>query len=126
MKEYKTLQKLLAKLLRSQPGYFPLKGPVRCSEEHGVYVIYSPKGMVLHVGKTARAKKGLDQRLQNHITNNSSFSIHYLENNGKRLRRGYKFKYVLVSKPRLRALLEAYVTGRLCPAHIGTGEKRID
>jgi hypothetical protein len=34
----------------------------------------------------------------------------------------YKFRCVVVENPRLRALLESYATGQLCPAHLGLGE----
>jgi excinuclease UvrABC nuclease subunit len=126
MKEHEKLHRLYQKLKSSTAHPFPTEGPVRCTEKHGVYVIYSPRNKVLHVGKTSSAKEGLDQRLQNHPTNKSSFSKQYLKKQGHVLRKNYKFKYVLVSSPRQRSLLEAYVTGLLCPAHIGTGEKRMD
>jgi hypothetical protein len=39
------------------------------------------------------------------------------------LRRGYSYSWIAIPKPRLRALVEAYATGALCPAHIGTGAR---
>lgn len=107
-------------------GYhrFPGKGAVNETKEHGVYLIYDPSNNILHVGKTNRAKNGLNQRLQNHISGNSSFSIQFLKMDGGVLRKGYKFKYLVVTHSRKRALLEALATGVLCPAHIGTGEKK--
>ena len=40
---------------------------------HGVYIIYSPNGRVTHVGRTVRGKRGLRQRLNNHLHGASSF-----------------------------------------------------
>jgi hypothetical protein len=85
----------------------------------GVYVIYNARGKVLHVGRTPKGAKGLHQRLSNHLHGASSFTIKYLEGHGARLRRGGTFRYLVVASPRLRALLEAYAIGSLCPAHLG-------
>jgi hypothetical protein len=41
------------------------------------------------VGRTVRAKKGLRERLGNHLRAQSSFVISYLEGRGKRLKRIY-------------------------------------
>jgi len=87
-----------------------------------VYVIYNPKGTVLHVGRTPRAKKGLRQRLNNHLLGQSSFAHKYLKGRGNLLRKGYKFKYLVIKNPRERALVEAFSVGKLCPAHLGLGK----
>ena len=47
------------------------------------------------------------------------YSIDDLERDGTTLRKGYTFSYMIVPDPRMRALLEAYAIGRLCPAHLG-------
>jgi hypothetical protein len=91
-------------------------------------VIYSPQLKVLHVGQTYRARRGLHQRLANHLHGQSSFTIKsdYLEQRGSTikgrcawLRKHCKYRYLVIKKHRLRALLEAYAIGHLCPDHIG-------
>jgi excinuclease UvrABC nuclease subunit len=124
MKEQEIIQKMFKRLINSTSVNFPNYGKVNITNKQGVYIIFSPDEKVLHVGKTNRAKNGLNQRLQNHLYNSSSFSIQYLKHNGKLLRQGYKFKYLEVDESRKRALLEALAIGLLSPAHIGTGEKK--
>jgi excinuclease UvrABC nuclease subunit len=36
-------------------------------DKHGVYIIFSPSRVVLHVGRKIRGKRGLRQRLSNHL-----------------------------------------------------------
>jgi hypothetical protein len=84
----------------------------------GVYVIYDPRGAVAHVGRT-NGKRGLHQRLCDHMRNASSFARYHLRGNGSVLREGYTFRYLVIRDARLRALLEAYATGCLCPDHLG-------
>ena len=100
---------------------------------HGVYLIRKGE-LVQHVGRTIKGKKGLFQRLKNHVSSASSF-VNATEGLSEKLRNskaGYTFSYVVIDKTtkgigdsdkaaRLRALLEAYAIGRLCPAHIGLG-----
>ena len=109
--------------LREQPlRRFPDSSrELAAPSELGVYIIYSPTGKVVHVGRTSSARKGIAQRLRNHRNGNSSFTKKYLEGDGSKLKRGYKFRCLIVEDDRLRAYLEAYAIGRLCPAHIGTG-----
>lgn len=117
------IKKLQALLIASRYYKFPEKGGVKSTVNHGVYIIFSPENKVLHVGRTYRGRKGLNQRLDNHLNNLSSFSIAYLNKNGRKLRSGYKFKYLEIEDGRTRALVEALTTGLLCPSHIGTGER---
>jgi hypothetical protein len=126
MSEPEEIMKLHKLLISSKQFTFPVKGKVNVSENHGVYIIYSPTEIVLHVGNTPSGKKGLNQRLYNHVTRTSSFSRKYLKPNGISLRNGYKFRILEVSVPRTRALLEALTAGLLCPLHLGTGEKKKD
>jgi hypothetical protein len=79
---------------------------------------------VLHVGNTPSGRKGLDQRLYNHITKASVFHREYLSKKNISLRGNYKFKYIEVENARHRALLESLTAGILCPEHFGTGEKK--
>jgi hypothetical protein len=122
MNECVEIDKLYQSLINKELYHFPTHGKVNISNKHGVYIIYSPSNDVLHVGRTNRAKKGLNQRLQNHVNNGSSFSKKYLNYQGYHLREGYYFKFIEIDDGRKRALLEALAIGKLCPAHIGTGE----
>ena len=116
------IQALFKKLSASRAVSFPAERQMLDAPNgHGVYLIYSPKGKILHVGRTLRGRNGLRQRLYNHLANSSSFSKKYLKGKGARLRNGYSFKYLVVASPKKRAYLEAYATGVLCPLHIGTG-----
>ena len=76
----------------------------------------------MHVGRTVTGKRGLKQRLFNHLHGRSSFVIQSFAGSGAKLRGKFSFRYVLVPNNRLRALLEAYAIGRLCPRHLGVGE----
>ena len=109
------------KLIGQRCKPFPKVGFVDdVPDKQGVYVIYSPRnGRVVHVGRTYRGKKGLRQRLRNHLQGASSFTKEFLKGDGSRLRRGYEFQYLTLSPWRRRALLEFYATGILCPLHLG-------
>ncbi len=121
-REQETVKALFTELMHSPLQTFParrgeLKAPVR----RGVYVIYSPRKKVVHVGRTPKAKGGIAQRLRDHMSGASSFTTQYLKKQGSKLRGRYKFRCIVVGGRRRRALLEAYAIGRLCPAHIGLG-----
>lgn len=110
------------RLLAAPAHPFPDAGPPNeAPTERGVYVIRSPEGRVVHVGNTPRGKKGLRQRLNDHLRSTSSFSRAYCGGNGAILRGGYSYNYIVVPNPRERALLEARAIGTLCPEHLGTG-----
>jgi len=47
--------------------------------------------------------------------------VDYLDARPAELRRGFTYAWIVVPDDRLRALVEALATGRLCPLHIGTG-----
>jgi len=124
MKECEKIMLLHKELINSKNHLFPTKGTaVNVTEKQGVYIIYSPKGEVLHVGTTKRGKGGLNQRLNNHRNGSSSFSKKYLKPNNINLSDNYMFKYIVVEEGRKRAFLEALTIGLLCPKHIGTGEQ---
>ena len=123
--ESKKIMQLHQELLTSSFHFFPTKGTVNVSDKQGVYIIYNSNQETLHVGKTDRGKEGINQRLLNHLRNQSSFAKKYLKRKNIILRNGCEFKYIEVENGRTRALLEALTTGLLCPAHIGTGEKKI-
>jgi hypothetical protein len=121
-KELEKIQRLYKTLLEVENYKFPNSGKkLEAPTDQGVYVIYDPNDKVLHVGKTSKAKKGLRQRLQNHLQGQSSFTQKHLRGSGKKLRGKYTFKYVKVDDPRLRTLLEAYALSHLCPIHLGVG-----
>ena len=122
-KESQKIKELLDALLASEPFAFPkereaLKAPLK----QGVYLILNSRGTVVHVGRTLRGKRGLYQRLRNHLNAASSFTKIYLNGDGSKLRSGYKYKYLVLADPRKRALVEALAIGVLCPKHIGLGD----
>jgi len=122
--ELSAIKSLYDNLINQDIIKFPEpRKPLDAVIQQGVYIIRSPKGKVLHVGRTLRAKNGLWQRLYNHLNGLSSFVYQYLNQNGARLREGYTFQYLVVSNSRKRALLEAYAIANLCPEHIGLGEE---
>lgn len=120
--EPKSIKAKFGQLLRSPLVPFPKAGErLNVPDLHGVYIIYSPKGRVAHVGRTVRGKNGLRQRINNHLHGSSSFVSKALKGKGARLRWGYKFRFIPIEESRLRALLEAYSIGQLCPDHLGDG-----
>lgn len=78
----------------------------------------------MHIGKTNGAKSGLNQRLLNHVRNQSSFSKLYMQINSISLRGWGEFQTIELNNARERSLLEALTAGLLCLRHIGTGEKK--
>ncbi len=121
-KELPKIKVLYKSLLQQEERFFPKsRERLTASVKQGVYIISNGKGTVLHVGKTAKAKGGIKQRLNNHLHGQSSFTIKYLKGNGYKLRCVCKYKYIEVKNPRLRALLEAYTVSNLCPKHLGLG-----
>ena len=124
LNEPSIIEDLFVKLTSSKFYIFPVRGKINVSEKHGVYIIYNPKNEVLHVGNTPSGRKGLNQRLYNHISCTGVFYEKYLEPNKIKMRGTHKFKYLEVDNIRHRALLEAYSAGKLCPLHFGTGAKK--
>jgi len=118
--EHRAVKSHFAKLLGKNEAVFPMpRKTLEASVKHGVYIILGLNGSVLHVGRTVRAKGGISQRLKNHLYGKSSFTKKHLRGNGAKLRGRCKYKYLEVPNPRLRALLEAYAIGKLCPKHLG-------
>ena len=125
---------MMAENLRVQEWFRRLcaAGPVPFPQHHeqfttpatsGVYVIYR-RETVLHVGRTLRARGGLRQRLKDHLYGRSSFTKKHLKGKGATLRKkGYKYRCLAVKNARLRALVEAYAVGVLCPRHLGLGKR---
>jgi hypothetical protein len=122
--EPEIIKNLFKTLISSEFKIFPKKGIVKVTDKHGVYIIYSPENEVLHVGNTPSGRKGLNQRLYNHISCTGVFYEKYLKPNNIKMRGSHKFKYLVVEDIRQRSLLEVYAAGNLCPAHFGTGEKK--
>lgn len=115
---------LFNQLVSSTLHQFPLsRNSLDAPSGHGVYVIYASDGLALHVGKSSRGRQGLRQRLVNHLAGQSSFVNLYFVGDRTQLRNGCCFRYLEIENPRLRALLEAYAIGYLCPAHIGLNDK---
>lgn len=126
MREPEQIMNNYKKLLAAEVVSFPSSGKIDVSKKQGVYIIFDSKDKVLHVGKTDRGRDGLNQRLNNHLRNQSSFSNKYLKGNSDFLRHGCKFRYLEIEDARIRTLVEAFATGMLCPAHVGTGAKRAE
>jgi hypothetical protein len=123
VEENQVVQTLLRELMSAPPQPFPPpRKRLEAPTAQGVYVIYERSGRVVHVGRTPRGSRGIRQRLANHLHNLSSFTNKYLNGRGSELRDGYMFRCLVVEDPRKRALLEAYATGCLCPAHLGLGQ----
>jgi hypothetical protein len=117
---------LFLELCKQETYQFPdPHGHLNATTNQGVYIIKDSSENVLHVGRTLRAQGGIRQRLHDHLYGRSSFVYHYtpLRRNGAKLRNGYKYQYITVTNDRRRALLEAYATAHLCPAHIGLGNQ---
>ena len=124
--ELTVVQEYYRQLRRAPQVTFPrARQRLDCPRCQGVYIIFDPAGNVAHVGRTTRARSGLAQRLKAHLAGRSSFVVKFLKNKRSALRRGYSFSFVEVPAPRIRALVEAYATGMLCPRHIGTGEAAV-
>ena len=110
------MKDIFRKLTRSPLVPFPARGGRLDAPDHqGVYLIFGRNEEVLHVGRTIRGSRGLLQRLQNHLDGRSSFVKSYMKPRHKDIRIGHRFRYVEVESPRMRALLESYATGMLCP-----------
>jgi hypothetical protein len=117
------IKSLFEDLMRAPLQPFPPhRGTLKAPSESGVYIIYDPRGNVVHVGRTPRGVHGIWQRLTDHLHNRSSFTTKHLEGDGSKLRNGYEFRCIVIEHPRQRTLLEAYATGCLCPDHLGTCE----
>lgn len=120
--EFDIIARLFANLEASRAKPFPSqREQLFAPTNKGVYIVIAPDDAVLHVGQTPRGKGGLYQRLSNHLQGKSSFVRAYYAGEGSQLRNGHSFKYIEVEDSRLRALLESYTVGRLCPAHLGVG-----
>jgi hypothetical protein len=88
-KELKKTKELFRDLSKQPPVCFPKKRKALIvPSKHGVYVIFDKVDRVLHVGRTYRARRGLWQRLKDHLNGQSSFVHTYLNGNKNRLRKG--------------------------------------
>lgn len=81
--EPKAIKAKFDQLLRSPKIRFPSAGDrLSVTNLHGVYIVYSPKGRVAHVGRTVRGKNGIRRRLNNHLYGASSFVTKALKGKG--------------------------------------------
>ena len=63
-REQRTVRKRFETLVDAPLHHFPnARERLRAPKKPSVYVIYDPKGRVVHVGTTPRAKNGIHQRL---------------------------------------------------------------
>ena len=117
-REAAAIHSMLSELMLAPTQSFPKRrSSPNAPKKAGVYVIHSPTGKVLHVGRGC----DIAQRLRDHLCNRSAFTTKYLSGNGSILRKRHLFRCLLVSDARKRALLEALAIGKLCPKHIGHG-----
>ncbi len=121
VKKQNELKSKFTKLIKS--NNFSFDDLSQISTEQGVYIIYSNRNKVLHVGRTVRARNGLKQRLTDHKRGQSSFVKKGLKGDRDRLRNCH-FKYIVEDNNRIRALLECYTIGGLYPEHIGLGKRK--
>jgi excinuclease UvrABC nuclease subunit len=91
----------------------------QCPTAKGVYIIYDPNNVVLHVGRSQSGVNGIRQRIMNHIRGQSSFVRKAFPNQVFPPTEGFGFRYLVVPDPRERALLEYHAIGSLCPKHLG-------
>ncbi len=126
--EQYAIKRLLIRLCDAPLKAFPKSREyLDAPKERGVYIIYGPRGTVLHVGCTPRANGGIAQRLRDHMASQSSFTQKYFDGpknkKGAKLRGTHSYRCLVVKNPRKRALLEALAIGHLCPKHIGHGDR---
>jgi hypothetical protein len=135
-REQKEIRARFTELIHSPLHRFPADhGKIKAPTQQGVYLIYSPRDKVLriggntvprdtllHAGRTIRGIGGIRQRLNNHLHDASSFTNQFLKHDGSKLRNGCTYRYLEIEDARLRALVEAYAVGYLCPKHIGLGQ----
>ncbi len=116
---------LFSLLINSKLHTFPKHGTLKnlVTSRHGIYVIYGKNKKPLYVGRTIYNIGGLQNRLYSHLTNGSTFSNNYLNNKVINLRKNAKFQLIVVNSLRVRAYLEAYAIGVLCPTYIGYGKR---
>ena len=122
--EPRRTEHLFETLMQQPRQAFPQKrGRLEAPTSRGVYVIRKRStNRVVHVGRTLRARRGIAQRLKNHLQGNSSFSQEFLGGDGSTLRNGdFTYQCLAVEDPRERTLLEAYAIAHLCPEHLGLG-----
>jgi hypothetical protein len=116
---------LFKRLKKADLNVFPsTPRELSAPDSQSVYIIYDPQGRVCHVGCSYRGKRGLYQRLRNHMETKSSFTIAKAQWHGSKLRGKYKFRYLAVDDYRQRLFLENLAIGSLCPQHIGSHQKK--
>ncbi len=123
LSESQEVKNLFRQLCKQCEHSFPqYRKTLNAPSQQGVYIIRMDRS-VLHVGRTLKGKGGLHQRLKNHLQGQSSFTKKFLHGRSERLRnKEYTYQYLEAKNPRLRALLEAYAVGVLCPEHLGLGD----
>jgi hypothetical protein len=125
MSEPQQIERLLRTLNKQPKVPFPVpRARLLAPHTQGVYVIRNSRGRVMHVGRSHRGKKGLHQRLTDHLAGKSSFVGSYWERYRAvpKFRKGYTFQYLEVVDSRHRLLLEYLATVRLSPRHLLTGD----
>lgn len=121
-RELESIKRKFRALMRAERIVFPMsRGRISAPTTQGVYLIFGPRGRVLHVGRTVKGRNGLRQRLKNHLQGQSSFTWSMFDKQGEMLRGTHSYAFIEEPNDRRRALLEAYAVGNLCPKHLGVG-----
>lgn len=123
MKETTEVKDFFEDLLKAQLMRLPSQGPPKVSSNQGVYILYSVIGVVLHVGRSIRAKGGVNQRLNDHLKGKGSFTREYAYLSKIELREEVPFRFKEVHDDPKRALVEAFTCRSLCRVHLATGHK---
>ncbi len=121
-REQQDVRRRFARLMRAKRYRFPShRERLFAPPHHGVYVVFGPGNRILHVGRTVRGKRGLLQRLTDHLRGNSSFTASSFQRDGSKLRGKCSYAFLTIKDARSRVLLESYAVGFLCPKHLGLG-----
>lgn len=86
-RELESIKRKFRALMRAERIVFPMpRERISAPTTQGVYLIFGPRGRVLHVGRTVKGRNGLRQRLKNHLQGQSSFTLAIFNGQGERLR----------------------------------------
>ena len=119
MDEGKKIKKLFRRLCKSEHVVIPKEGRIELPETEGVYILLNKKDDVLLVGKTEGGKGGLRARINTQLFGTSPFRKLFLTPSETDIRKKHYLQYLAIESERDRILVEAYATGKLCPAFIG-------
>ncbi len=96
----------------------PGRLPAALTHVPGVYIIRTPGGRVVHVGRSISIRR----RILDHagVGNNSSFVQNWLKYDGRKMADGFSVQFLKIDDAKTRAYVEALTVGLLCPLNIGS------